>query len=336
VSSIDAVLSHRVNPFTSGVARFNHILAGELGVPVVPIFSTSLADFRQPLISIKVSEMDAETRFRAAAALRAAQPGARVFLHDWVGSKLELSMVRRAAWVHCGNAAIEEAVRPHNPCCDTLWSPGSISDRRFIGLPEVAVLTFGMAHKIRAGEFSRLRTLLEETGRCFALYVSTANHESVGLEDGQAVHDEMRELFGPEHLFFLGTLSDVAISNALRRATFFAAFFAGGVRANNSSVVAALEHGAVVITNLDRHSPPWLVHGENVLDIRRCESLPLERARLDQIGAAALSTIRDLSWSALADALATAPTRAPMPADGSATLARRPTGRAAETGSGLP
>ena len=176
MSSIDAVLSHRVNPFTSGVARFNHILAGELGVPVVPIFSTSLADFRQPLISIKVSEMDAETRFRAAAALRAAQPGARVFLHDWVGSELELSMVRRAAWVHCGNAAIEEAVRPHNPCCDTLWSPGSISDRRFIGLPEVAVLTFGMAHKIRAGEFSRLRTLLEETGRCFALYVSTANH----------------------------------------------------------------------------------------------------------------------------------------------------------------
>ncbi len=57
-------------------------------------------------------------------------------------------------------------------------------------------------------------------------------------------------------LYFLGNLSDVAVYNELRRATFFAAFFDGGVRANNTSVAAAMETGAVVITNLDQPRRP--------------------------------------------------------------------------------
>ena len=55
-----------------------------------------------------------------------------------------------------------------------------------------------------------------------------------------------------------------------------AAFFPSGVRANNGTVAAAMEHGAVVITNLDEFSPPEFVHMHNVVDINRCEELPLE------------------------------------------------------------
>ena len=61
-------------------------------------------------------------------------------------------------------------------------------------------------------------------------------------------------------LYFLGNLSDVAVYNQLRESTFFAAFFDRGVRANNTSVAAAMETGAVVITNLDELSPPEYVH----------------------------------------------------------------------------
>ena len=45
---------------------------------------------------------------------------------------------------------------------------------------------------------------------------------------------------------------------------------------NVAHVAAAMDHGSIVITNLDEWSPPELVHMENVIDIRRCDELPLD------------------------------------------------------------
>ncbi len=140
-----------------------------------------------------------------------------------------------------------------------------------------------MAHKIRTDLFQRLRALLDASGRSYAVYVSAANHETTRMKDAHLIFDEMHELF-PETLYFLGNLSDVAVFNYLRSSTFFATFFLGGVRANNGTVAAAMEKGAVVITNLDEHSPPELVHLENVIDVERCEELPLDPLVLAGIG----------------------------------------------------
>ncbi len=107
----------------------------------------------------------------------------------------------------------------------------------------------------------------------------------------------MREVF--PGFYFLGNLSDVAVYNELRRATFFAAFFDKGVRANNTSVAAAMETGAVVITNLDELSPPEYVHLENVIDIERCEELPTDPAVLDGIRERAVETAAARGWDAL-------------------------------------
>ena len=123
-----------------------------------------------------------------------------------------------------------------------------------------------MAHKIRTDLFQRLRDLLEASGRSYAVYVSAANHETTQLSDAHLIFDELHEIF-PSTLWFLGNLSDVGVYNYLRSSTFFATFFLGGVRANNGSVAAAMEKGAVVITNLDEHSPPEFVHLENLIDI---------------------------------------------------------------------
>src|SRR4026207_2226913 len=84
----------------------------------------------------------------------------------------------------------------------------------------------------------------------------------------------------------MGYLSDTAVFNHLVDCTFLAAFFEKGLRANNTTVNAAMECGCAVITNLDDHSPAGLVHMKNVIDINQCERLP-DAADAERIGRAA-------------------------------------------------
>jgi hypothetical protein len=150
--------------------------------------------------------------------------------------------------------------------------------------------------------FGRLRALLDALGRPYAVYVSAANHETTTLEDAQEIFEEMQKLF--PSLYFLGNLSDVAVHNQLRQATFFAAFFEKGVRANNTSVAAAMETGAVVITNLDELSPPEYVHLENVIDIERCDELPTDPVVLEEIRRHAIETAAARGWDRLVERIA--------------------------------
>jgi hypothetical protein len=167
---------------------------------------------------------------------------------------------------------------------------------------EVSVFSFGMAHKIQTRLFRHLRRLLDDCGRSYVVYLSTATHETKSIRDAQSVFEEMDDIF-PDRLFFMGNLSDVAVYNQLRMSTFFASFFPGGVRANNTSVAAALEFGSVVLTNLDQHSPPELRHMENVIDIDRCEALPADPLILRRISVGAMETARERGWEALASRL---------------------------------
>jgi hypothetical protein len=68
--------------------------------------------------------------------------------------------------------------------------------------------------------------------------------------------------------------------------TFLAAFFEKGLRANNTTVNAAMECGCSVITNLDEFSPKGLVHMKNVIDINLCDRLP-DADQNERIGRAA-------------------------------------------------
>jgi hypothetical protein len=204
--------------------------------------------------------------------------------------------------VHCGNHEVYGRVRGLNPSCQVLWSPGLILDERLFAPAEISVFSFGMAHKIRTDLFRRLRELLDASGRSYTLYVSAANHETTRMHDAQLIFRELHEIFPT--LFFLGNLSDVAVFNYLRSSTFFASFFLGGVRANNGSVAAAMEKGAVVITNLDEHSPPELVHMDNVIDVHQCGELPLDPLTLRRISVRAMETGRRRGWDQLVARLA--------------------------------
>jgi hypothetical protein len=296
---VEAVVTHHRDGFRSGVARFNELLASRLGVPLYGVDDEAEPGWGRSLFSFKVSEMGDWERDALAERMRRLDWHGEVYLHDWAGLDLEREIVERARRVHCGNLEIHEQVRGLNADVDDVWTPGLLVDRRDYEHAELSVFSFGMAHKIQTEAFGRLRELLDASGRSYSVYVSAANHETSSLEDAEAVFREMHEVFPT--LYFLGNLSDVAVHNQLRTATFFAAFFPDGVRANNTTVAAAMETGAVVITNLDEHSPPEYVHLENVVDIGRCDELPTDPAVLDGIRARAVETARSRGWDALAE-----------------------------------
>ena len=294
MSRIAAVVTHHRSGFRSGVARFNELLAERLGVPLYGIYDAG-PGWEQSLLSFKVSELTDDERKALTGRLDAWE--GEVYLHELSGLELECDLVARARRVHCGNLEIYASIRDLTDHAEPLWAPGLITDRRDYELSDVTVFSFGMAHKVRTDMFLRLRRLLDALGRPYEVYVSAANHETARLEDAEEIFAEMREVF--PRFYFLGNLSDVAIYNELKKATFFAAFFDRGVRGNNTSVAAAMETGAVVITNLDEHSPPEYAHLENVIDIERCEELPTELVVLDEIRRRAVETAAARGWDRL-------------------------------------
>jgi hypothetical protein len=295
---IDAVVTHHSDGFRSGVARFNELLADRLGVPVVPVFDPQLVELACPLLSFKVSELSLSEAAELARIFAERDRQTEVFLHEFSGLELERQVIRAARRVHCGNLEIHEQVTDLNDAVTVAWTPGLIVDERRFEPAEISVFSFGMAHKIRTDMFRRLRALLEQSGRSYALYVSTANHETASMRDAQVVFEEMGEVF-PSRLYFMGNLSDVAVYNHLQTTTFFAAFFGDGVRANNTSVSSAMEQGAIVVTNLDRHSPREFVHMENVIDINQCRELPFDPVVLKRLSLNAMETGRRRGWDDL-------------------------------------
>jgi hypothetical protein len=295
---IDSVVTHHTDAFRSGVARFNEILAERLGVPLLGLDDAAAGSTDHPLLSFKMTEMAEPQRAALDRILERTSGRAELLLHDWGGSEAERAVVGRVARVWAANHAIDEALREFVEPAGCLWAPGLLEDRRTFTDVDLSVFSFGMAHKIRTERFSRLRGLLQGSGRSYAVYVSSANHETTTMQEAQSVYEDMHDLF-PDDLYFMGNLSDVAVHNYLRTTTFFASFFPDGVRANNTSVNAAMEQGCVVITNLDRHSPEHLVHMENVIDIDRCDELPTDPAQLERIGSAAREAATAYSWASL-------------------------------------
>jgi hypothetical protein len=299
---VEAVVTHHRSGLRSGVARFNELLAEQLGVPLYGLDEDEATGWASSLLSFKASEMGAEERDALARRLQAAGWRGEVFLHDYADLELEREIVARARRVHCGNLEIYERLRGLNPDCVSVWTPGLLVDRRRYEPAELTVFSFGMAHKIRTDMFQLLRELLDRDGRPYAVYVSAATHETAALEDAQTVFEEMHAIF--PSLYFLGNLSDVAVYNQLVQSTFFAAFFPKGVRANNTTVAAAMETGAVVITNLDAHSPPEFLHMENVIDIERCSELPADEAVLERLRSRARETAQARGWPQLVQRMA--------------------------------
>ena len=296
---IDCIAGYHLNPWTCGIAKFNAILAKHLEVPVVGLGDAALGRYRRPLLSIKMSEFSSEdaTDLDTWSVARAGQ--FELFLHAFDGTPIEQRLVASASRVYCGNSELYRDLRPARPDIQELFCPGTILNPQRFQRTELSVFTFGMAHKIRVPLYRRLRDLLDATGCTYSVYVSTALHENTSFDGSFVVRfEELQSIFNG-NVYFMGYLSDTAVYNHLMDCTYLAAFFEKGLRANNTSVNAAMESGCAVITNLDEHSPAGLAHMQNVIDINLCEALPdLDAAR--RIGTAARHTAHaDYGWDRL-------------------------------------
>lgn len=283
---VDCIAGYHLNPWTCGIAKFNTILAKHLELPVVGIRAVELGAYRRPLLSLKLSEFtpgDAADLDQWCAA-HAGQ--FELFLHAFDGTEVEQRILAAAGRVYCGNAELHRSLLPARPDLEELFCPGTILNPQRYQRTDLSVFTFGMAHKIRVPLYRRLRDLLEATGHSYSVFVSTALHENTSFDGSFVVRfEELQSIFNGQ-VYFMGYLSDTAVYNHLLDCTYLAAFFEKGLRANNTTVNAAMECGCAVITNLDEHSPAGLEHMKNVIDIGACDRLP-DAAQTQRIGLSA-------------------------------------------------
>ncbi len=303
---VDGVLGYHLNPLTCGVAKFNLLLARHLRVPMMGLFDGQAASLARPVLSLKLSEFDDADIAALATLVQTAVWRSRfsLFLHAWSDTEVEHLLLSQAATVFCGNAEIVAQLRARRPDVQESWCPSTLLEPQRFRARGLSVFAFGMAHKVRSELHRTVCKLLEQTGQPYSVYLSTALHEGTAFDERfTVVFDELREIYG-DHIYFLGYMSDTAVYNYLIDTTFFAAFFDKGVRANNTTVNAAMECGSVVITNLDAHSPSTFDHMHNVIDIYRCKALPTAPDVLESLAANARRTATGaLGWDALVSRL---------------------------------
>ena len=299
----DCIAGYHLNPWTCGIAKFNVILGERISVPVVSVLGLEHTRYTRPLLSLKLSEFSGPDVRLLDMWVRSHAGDFEVFLHAFGGTDPERRILQAAASVYCGNSELFAILSRERADVHELWCPGTILNAERFEPAELSVFTFGMAHKIRVPLYQRLRELLDETGKSYVVYVSTALHENTSFDGSFVVTFEELQAIFQERVYFLGYLSDTAVYNHLLNASLLAAFFERGLRANNTTVNAAMECGCAVLTNLDEYSPTGLVHMQNVLDIGKCARLPGPE-ELRAIGAAACETAQErYGWERLVEQL---------------------------------
>lgn len=254
----DGVVTSHPDVERCGVAKFSRQLAARLGVPCLAIGDVRWRD--RPLYSVKWTELTEPQQRDIAWAS-----------HDVLWHDLP-------AWIITPKGGHRHFALPQIGV-PSLVDPTPLAD--------TALFTFGFSHKFEVGLFEALR---EKVG-AVPLWISTAQHEG-------ATESRLPRLLKvwPEAVF-LGELSDAALQLVWPRCRALLAFFAGGLRANNTTVHAALEAGVPVITN-------W---GTDTPDDLRSVTVDLPKLTIeyveDSVGGMGMS-MSPYTWARLLEAIA--------------------------------
>lgn len=232
-----SVVSLHTNEWGCGVAKFSKQLAERLGLPFVG-FPGNWG--RHPLFSLKASELQG-SNIGPLGDIGNYTDEFSVFWHD---SGFHFLSERASVVYHADRSLTDSAV----------WCPSLIPAKP----RTVKLFSFGMASKFQPEKYRRVKELLDEAGLSFHLRVSVGIHEGTSLSDATRHFDALGDILGADNVTILGILSDAAVVEELHRADYVIAFFEQGLRANNTTVHAALGAGCSVITNHDRETPPVL------------------------------------------------------------------------------
>jgi hypothetical protein len=249
------------------------------------------------LLSIKCEEIGEENSRELARVLVSATERFDVYLHGLDHSEAEKIVIAQAGRIFTATMEMADAIRNSRSDVQSTFAPGA-TPSPVLKQVDCTLLTFGMAHKIRVAGYRKLGEVLHGDSRTFRLEISTALHEGTTFsEDFFTVGKEIREVFDG-NVSFLGFLADEEVSNRMRAADALVAFFPHGVRENNTTVLSAMSHGCAVITNIDQHSPSWMVHGLSVFDIDKMVHFPSSR-ELEEVGRNAKQAVAPYSFSQL-------------------------------------
>jgi hypothetical protein len=279
------------------VARFNIALAESLDVPLVTLSDFLSKPISGALLSIKCEEIGEENSRELSLFLVSSSEKFDVYLHGLDGSDAEQIVITQAARIFTAAMEMADAIRNSRNDVQSTFAPGA-NPSPAMKQVDCTLLTFGMAHKIRVAGYRKLGEILHGDSRTFRLEISTALHEGTTFsEDFFTVGREIREVFDG-NVSFLGFLADEEVSNRMRAADALVAFFPHGVRENNTTVLSAMSHGCAVITNIDKYSPSWMIHGSSVFDIDKMTNFPSDR-ELEEVGINARQAVAPYSFSQL-------------------------------------
>ncbi len=303
--SFDAVLTYHSNIHTCGVARFNHYLASHLSIPLVRFTQSSGRRLRNPIVSLKVSEIADSNLAQVQEEIESLDTYALV-LHDFLDGVFLRKIVADAGRVMGLNKEIASSLRNLRSDVVVGHTVASFEPPRLNEVSDLTLITFGMAHKIQSARYRRIADLLKSDTRTHLLEISSALHEGTDFDDSFfAVGDEIAEFF-EGRVRFLGFLADPEVSRRVASASAMLAFFPSGARENNNSVVSAMHLGIPVVTNLDLLSPVWLKHNETVFDIEHLQKFPSD-VELRRVGSAGRAAVAGLSYAMLIKSLSTEP-----------------------------
>lgn len=300
------LFTSHTNPILSGVAKFNQILSDHLDVPVFGFDGPTDRPAGPALLSLKLNDLLPGQEIHLAElhlSLEQSRTPYDLFFHTFDFLPLEQKLVAGARAVYCGNQELVQKISPLHSRVVLAWAP-ALMDRSKASLSAVHnFFCFGMAHKIQPWMHQNLRNVLDNLGADYTIWLSTAFHEKAKFGDFDHLSQTLLEIYG-DRIRFLGFLSDDSVNYFLSKSTAMVAFFEKGLRANNTTVYAAMERSCPVITNLDSHSPTWVGHGKNILDVAQLKIEDLQAERLFQLGRTAEADVRaQASWSGLVSLL---------------------------------
>lgn len=300
------VVSSHTNRYLSGVAKFNHLLAERLGAKCIGLEDAIPAQPGRLLLSVKLSDMTAVDGARLDALNAAYQAHGLeydTFFHSYQRLPMERRLAAGSNSVFAANAEVAAALEDSGCSAEALWCPALLDADAPLDPRGLCLFSFGMSHKLQLPYYRMLQARLEGMGAEYQVLVSTAFHEKASFGDIDSIERTFRQLFG-SHARLLGFLSDAAVNFFLSKSQVFCAFFEGGVRANNTSVYAAMRSGVPLLTNLDTMSPQWMQHGVNVLDIRRLRCGDLDGRLLVSLGEQGRADAEaNASWDSLTERL---------------------------------
>ncbi len=301
----ECIITSHTNPNLSGVARFNHILAQRLGIRCMGLEYIQSVKKGPVLLSVKLRDVSVKELGilrRGVEHLRTNLIPFDLFFHSFSGLDIEYELVENCRTIYAGNTEItcmlEETgrKRPINA-----WCPALITAKETVHEATLNLFSFGMAHKLQINYYRMLKELLDRYRADYTIWVSTAFHEKANFGDFDSISHELTEIFG-QRIQFLGFLSDSAVNYFLDRTQLFIAFFEKGIRTNNTSVFAAMNRGCAVLTNCDEHSPRWMKHRVNILDIHKLGPGDISASLLERIGRRARKDAgRFASWEGLVE-----------------------------------